>query len=407
MMPVAESNTYAPVWLAALRQQGKARFNTLGFPTTHDEEWRFTSVAPIVRAALEPSAPANVDGLPFTVPGACTLLVVNGRFVRADRAPKGVRLASLAEALRAEPELLERHLARYAGFENHAFAALNTGSVEDGAFVVVARNQVVETPIHLLHVAAGAGVSHPRTLVLAGANSQLSLVESYIGLSDDVYFTNAVTEICAGENAVVEHCKVQLERPQSFHVAVMQAEVGRSANLTSHSISFGAALARNDTGALLGEGSECTLNGLYMAGGRQHVDNHTAIDHAKPHAVSHQLYKGILDGHAAAVFNGKIYVRPDAQKTDAKQTNKNLLLSEDAAVNTKPELQIWADDVRCTHGATIGQLDAESIFYLQSRGIGREDARAMLTRAFAGDILERIRIPALRARLEEVLAEKL
>jgi Fe-S cluster assembly protein SufD len=318
-----------------------------------------------------------------------------------------VKAGSLAEALRADPDSVRPHFGQHAEFLNHSFVALNTAFANDGAYVRVPRGVVVERPVELVFVASGPGISHPRTLITAGPNAQVTIAETYIGAGDDVYFTNAVTEIVAAENAVVDHYKLQVERPQSFHVATMQVAQGRSANFCSHSISLGGALVRNDANTVLSEGAECTLNGLYLANGRQHVDNHTAIDHAQPHAVSHELYKGILDGHATAVFNGKIYVRKDAQKTDAKQTNKNLVLSEDAVINTKPELQIWADDVRCTHGATIGQLEPEAVFYLQSRGIGKEAARDLLTYAFARDILERIRINGLRERLEQVLFERL
>ncbi|MFB3828651.1 MAG: Fe-S cluster assembly protein SufD [Bryobacteraceae bacterium] len=415
MTSTAEQNRYlaaweelsadVPAWLAALRHRAMRRFSDLGFPTTHDEEWRFTNVAPVARTQWQPSARTVAEKL-FAVPGAAALGFVNGRLASADPAPEGTRLSSLADAMRAEPELLERHLGAYADFEHHAFAALNTAFASEGAFVLVGRNRVVQTPIHIVWAAAGPGITQPRTLVLAGANSQVTVIETYIG-ADGEYFTNAVTEICAGENALVEHYKLQLEGPRAFHVGVTQAQVGRAANYSAHSIALGGALARNDSNAVLGEGSQATLNGLYLAGGTQHIDNHTAIDHASPHAASRQLYKGILDGRATAVFNGKIYVRPDAQKTDAKQTNKNLVLSEDAVIHTKPELQIWADDVRCTHGATIGQLDAESVFYLRSRGIGAGQARQILTEAFARDILDYVRVESLRELLEKVLTEKL
>jgi Fe-S cluster assembly protein SufD len=280
--------------------------------------------------------------------------------------------------------------------------------LDDGAFVRIARGTVVEQPIHLVFTTlAGAEtpVVHPRILVIAGAQSQCRIVESYAGLRG-VYFTNAVTEIVAGEGAVVDHYKVQQEGREAYHVATAQAQVGRSANFSSHSISLGGALVRNDANAVLSEGSHATLNGLYMVNGSQHVDNHTAIDHAKPHGTSHELYKGILDGKSTAVFNGKIFVRKDAQKTDSKQTNKNLVLSDDAVINTKPELQILADDVRCTHGATIGQLDAESMFYLQSRGIGQREARELLIFAFARDVVDRVQVEPLRNTLESALYEK-
>ena len=242
---------------------------------------------------------------------------------------------------------------------------------------------------------------------MAEPNTQAVIVETYAATECGHYFTNAVTEIVAGENAVIDHYKVQLEGKEALHFGAMQVAVGRAANFSSHSISLGGAWVRNEPTVVLAEGAEATLNGLYLVGGRQHVDNHTSIDHAKPHGASHELYKGILDGKASAVFNGKIFVRKDAQKTDAKQTNKNLVLSEDASINTKPELQIWADDVRCTHGATIGQMDAEALFYLRSRGIGRLEARDMLTYAFARDVIDRIKVAPLRERLEQVLFERL
>jgi Fe-S cluster assembly protein SufD len=243
-------------------------------------------------------------------------------------------------------------------------------------------------------------------LIVAAADSQATIIETYEG-SGGTYLTNSVTEIVAGDHTVIDHYKLQTESPNAFHVATLQIQLGRDTNFRSHSLSFGGALVRNDVNAVLSEGSECTLNGLYLVNGAQHIDNHTSIDHAKPHAASHELYKGILDGKSSAVFNGKILVRKDAQKTDAKQTNKNLVLSEESVINTKPELQIHADDVRCTHGATIGQLDAEGMFYLQSRGIGKVEARNLLIVAFARDIVDRIKVEPLRDRLEKLLLEKL
>jgi Fe-S cluster assembly protein SufD len=266
---------------------------------------------------------------------------------------------------------------------------------------------ILETPIHLVFVTTAAGegtVSHPRNLVVAGVGSQATVVESYLGLEEELYFTNAVSEIAAGERAVLDHYKVQHESREAFHVANLQVHQEQASKFSTHYLGFGGALVRNEVRAALeGEGCECTINGLYMAGDRQHLDNHTVIDHAKPHCASHELYKGILDGKAHGVFNGKIFVRQDAQKTDAKQTNKTLLLSDDAVINTKPQLEIYADDVKCTHGATVGQLDADAIFYLRSRGIGREAARSLLTFAFANDIISRVKVEPIRARLEQTL----
>jgi Fe-S cluster assembly protein SufD len=352
-------------WIKDLRETAFRRFVQLGFPTTHNEEWRFTNVAPIARIAWA----AQAAGTP----------------------------GPLAKAA-------EHHLGQYASLDN-AFVALNTAFLSDVKVVEVPKNTVVEAPIEITYDMADEGAArHPRTLVLVGAGSQCTIVETYKGAG--TYFTNAVTEIVAGDGAVVDHYKLQQESLSAFHVATMQVTLGRSANFSSHSISLGAALARHDANATLSEGTEAVLNGLYIVNGTQHVDNHTAIDHAKPHAASHELYKGILDGRAQAVFNGKILVRKDAQKTDSKQTNKNLVLSDEAVINTKPELQILADDVRCTHGATIGQLDAEMMFYLRSRGIGANQARSLLIYAFAQDIVDRIKVQSLRDSLERTLFEK-
>jgi Fe-S cluster assembly protein SufD len=376
--------TAAPTsFLERIHEDARQRFSELGYPTTHDEDWRFTSVARIARTTFVPVSRTGLLACP--VPG--------------------VQIEKLSES-----GLIEAHLARYADYQTNAFVALNTASFEDGLLIRIAKGAVIEQPIHLLFESSANGkptVSHPRTLILAGPDSHATIVETYTGTANQLYFTNAVTELVAGDNAVIDHYKLQTESQQAYHVATLQVQVGRGANLRSHSISFGGALVRNDVNAVLSEGCECTLNGLYLVSGEQHIDNHTSIDHAKPHAASHELYKGILDGQSSAVFSGKILVRKDAQKTDAKQTNKNLVLSEEAVINTKPELQIHADDVRCTHGATIGQLDPEGIFYLQSRGIGLAEARNLLIYAFARDIVDRIKVAPLREELERTLLEKL
>ena len=369
-----------------IREEARQRFSELGFPTTHDEDWRFTSVAPISKLVAQALVPAAAALLPAQV--------------------RGVEISKLSEAPR---ELIEAHLARYASYQTNAFVALNTANFQDGLLIRIAKGAVIEEPIELVIQSSANGhptVSHPRTLIVAGADSHATIVETYTG-NGGAYLTNSVTEIVAGDHAVIDHYKLQTESARAFHVATLQVQLGRDTNFRSHSLSFGGALVRNDVNAVLSEGSECTLNGLYLVAGEQHIDNHTAIDHAKPHAASHELYKGILDGKSSAVFSGKILVRKDAQKTDAKQTNKNLVLSEDAVINTKPELQILADDVRCTHGATIGQLDPEGIFYLQSRGIGLADARNLMIYAFARDIVDRIKVASLREQLEKLLLEKL
>jgi Fe-S cluster assembly protein SufD len=395
-----------PGWLRRIREEAIQRFEELGFPTTREEDWKFTNVAPIARTRFHPAEPASVVLRDSDKP---RLVFVNGRY-SPELSSGSLPVTSLRAALREDAQVLGQHMARYASYQDHAFRALNTAFFEDGAFIQIPKAAVIEEPIHLVFVSKAGerpAVSYPRNLILIGEDSQVAVVETYLGAGDGVYFTNAVTEIVAGPNAVVEHYKLQQESERAFHIASLQVVQGRDCHFTSHSISLGGALVRNDVNSVLSEGAECTLNGLYLVHGRQHVDNHTVIDHAKPHAASHELYKGILDGQSSAVFNGKILVRKDAQKTDAKQTNKNLVLSEDAVINTKPELQIYADDVRCTHGATIGQIDPDAIFYLRSRGIGAEQARHLLTYAFAREILDRMKLEPLRERLEQKLFERL
>ncbi len=414
-----------PSWIPPLRRAALSRFSEMGFPTRRDEEWRFTNVAPIERVPFQRAGAGRnallsdrIAGFTFDGLQAATQLVfVNGHYAPElstfQTLPQGVTVSSLAKALRDDAALVEPHLARVAGFEHQAFTALNTAFLSDGAFVHIGRGRIVEEPIHLLFVSTSTGgdeptVSHPRTLIVADENSQTTIIESYAGWDGDVYFTNAVTEVVAAENTVVDHYKLLRESDTAFHIANMQIRLARTSSFSSHSLMLGGAIVRNDVGAHLGgEGIECTLNGLYMGTGDQLIDNHTTIDHAMPHCNSHEVYKGILDGKARGVFNGKIFVQLDAQKTDAKQTNKALLLSDDAQINTKPQLEIFADDVKCTHGATIGQLDENAIFYLRSRGIGAQEARSLLVYAFAGDIIDRIKIEPVRAQLQKSLFAQL
>ncbi len=409
-----------PGWVVRARSHALERFGVLGFPTTREEEWRFTSVAPIadsrfVVARNGASAVTAGSIASFEWPGdrAATLVFVNGRYAQAASAveglPAGVRVESLAGAL-TDP-VLEPHLTRIADTSGHAFAALNTAFLADGAFVYIPASTVVDAPIHLLFLTIGEGeptMAHPRVLLVAEANSQVTVVESYGALAAGRYLTNAVTEIVAGPNATVHHYKVQRESPASYHVGLIFLRAARDASLASHSISLGGALVRNEVTAVLdGEGAGCTLNGLYVSDGSRLVDNHTTIDHVRAHCASREVYKGILADRARAVFNGKIMVRPDAQKTDAKQTNKALLLSEDAQINTKPQLEIFANDVKCTHGAAVGQMDDEAVFYLRARGIGEREARHVLIRAFAGDVLNQMPLEGLRASLDDELVRRL
>ena len=407
--------------LGTLRARGFARFSEVGLPTTRLESWRFTNVGPVTQRRFAVPAPADPEPsaiMPFELTGVegPQIVCVDGRYSpqlsSVGGLPAGVELRSLADVLATDPQSVVRQLAQLAHFDDPgaSFTALNTGLLQDGLVVRIPDHTILETPIRLLFVSTGGDdvMSHPRTLIVAGANSQVRLVESYAGLSDGAYLTNAVTEVFVGDHAVVDHYKLLRESVEAFHVASMHLRLERSATFSSTSITLGGAIARNDVMAeLQGEGGECTLNGLYLVNDTRLVDNHTTIHHAKPHCNSHELYKGILDGRARAVFNGKIIVAIDAQKTDAKQTNKALLLTEEAQINTKPELEIFANDVKCTHGATIGQLDADALFYLRSRGLDREQARDVLIHAFASDLVNRIEIAPIREQLDAVLLQQL
>jgi Fe-S cluster assembly protein SufD len=405
-------------WLSELRQSAASSFAQLGYPTTKLEDWKYTSVAPIASLSFEPADPLAefpleaLRALPVWDLEASRLVFLNGRF-REDLSsppPDGVRVVNLERAMADDDPLLSQHLGRYANYRDQAFVALNTALFGDGLLVQIPNGLIVEKPLLLIFVASGrpgqAAALHPRNLIIAGSGSQAALLECYFGIGEGTYFTNAVTEIALGENAILDHYKVQGESRSAFHVATVQVCQGRSSAFYSRSICWGGALTRNDLNVVLdAEGTDCTLDGLYLASGSQHVDNHTMIDHAKPHSSSRELYKGILDGSSVGVFNGKIIVRRDAQKADAYQANRNLLLSDEAEINTKPQLEILADDVRCTHGATIGQIDHDALFYMRSRGIPREEARQLLIYAFANEVLGRIRDDSIRGRLEGILLE--
>jgi Fe-S cluster assembly protein SufD len=417
-----ESLAGEPAWLASFRKKGMERFQDLGFPTTFHEEWKYTDVTPIRRTPFA-AASYELDGItvdcltkiPLCDLGDIRITLVNGFYSpelsRLEGLPSGVTVTTIAQALTTHGEIIQAHLGRYAAMYDHPYVALNSALQGEGIFIHVPRGKVVEPLIHALMVTTSTGepaAAHPRILIVAEEESQATVVETYVGLTDDAYFTNAVVEIVVAERAHLDHYKVQHESEAAFHIATQQLEQSANSTFVSHSISLGAALARNDINNRLGgEHIESTINGLYLAGGRQHVDNHTIIDHAYPNCNSWEVYKGILWGRSTGVFNGKIFVRQDAQKTDSKQTNQNLLLSEDATINTKPQLEIYADDVRCTHGATVGQLDPNALFYLRARGIPMDEARSMLVFAFAGDLLTRIKPPRLREELETLLFARL
>lgn len=401
----------APAWVKACRERAQSQFATAGFPNTRQEDWRFTNIAPIAEAEFSiaegafAQAPALVAGV--NVPGAVRLVIVNGEFAAglSDLAalPKGLRIASLRDGARDATDGLETHLAQVFSLATHPFAALNTAFLDDGVAILVTAGAAVETPVHIVVVTGGdtAVVAHPRVLIVAGENSQVRVAQTFIGTPDSVYFNNAVAEVVVGRGALVRLYTDQRESDRAFHVANIQAQVAAKGVFESHAFSTGGRIMRHDIGiGLKGEGADCTMNGVYLADGERLMDTHTSLDHAMPHCTSHEIYKGILAGQAKAVFNGRIIVRLDAQKTDAKQTNRALLLSNEATINSNPQLEIFADDVKCTHGAAVGQLDEEALFYLQARGLDRAAARDMLLHAFAGEVLEGLTIPALRAQVE-------
>jgi len=410
------SEVSEPAWLAARRRDAAARFAATGFPTPKHEDWHYTSTAPIAEAAFptlrDASATVTADELaPFVFGDASawpTAVFVNGRF-DAERSslgtlPDGVRVLPFAQALAERPELLERHLGRITGGDEQPFAALNTALFQDGVVIVVSKEMEADVPVHVVWASdanAARGATNPRTLVVAERHSKLTVIESYVGLGDATYFTNAATEVELADGATMTHVRIQRESARAFHVGAVEARQGRDSHWVSFSFAAGAKLSRTNVfTALDGEGCGATLNGLYMLDGEQHCDHQTRIEHAQPNTYSREVYKGILDDRAHGVFNGKVYVHPVAQKTDGKQTNNTLLLSEQARIDTKPQLEIFADDVKCTHGATVGRLDETALFYMKSRGVSAETARKLLTYAFAADVLETIELPAVRDALE-------
>jgi Fe-S cluster assembly protein SufD len=416
-----EKESKNPPWIFPLRKAGISKFAELGFPTVKQEDWRFTNVAPITKLPFNPVfVPAterlNAEVLTkfaFSSLPSTRLVFVDGHFAGhlSSRSPEGLRAGSLAQALAQDSTLLEKHLGRYTQGEDNAFTSLNTAFFQDGVFVHVPAGKIVTDPVQIIYVATGSETGatvNPRNLIIVEKGAQLTILESYVSLGDAPYFTNAVTEIVAEENSIVEHCKFQDEGASAFHMAAIHIRMARNCHLWSHSIATGARLSRNNIRtSLAGEGVQCVLNGLYLTKGDQLADHHMVVEHAQPHCNSHEYYNGILDDRSKGVFHGRILVRQAAQKTDAKQTNKNLLLSENATADTKPQLEIYADDVKCTHGATIGQLNEESIFYLRARGIGLEIARRMLIHAFAGEIIERIRHQAIREEMDQLIWDRL
>jgi Fe-S cluster assembly protein SufD len=387
-----------------IRDQAAQRFEQLGWPTPRQEEWKYTNVGPIARTQWRTGAPPVQTGEGARPPlegdafryhdrAAAELVFVNGHLVEQTGAFWKT----------PEPE----HYARYADYMRHPFTALNTANAQDGAFIEIPDGTVVDGFIHLLFIGDGDGVwSHPRNLIVAGRNAQVTVVETYAGRG--TYFTNVVTELVAKEGAVVDHYKIGCESAEAFHIGTLQIHQERSASVISRCITIGGALVRNEINvALAGEGASITLDGLFTLTDNQHADNHTVIDHLYPHCDSVELYKGILDQSARGIFDGRIIVRPDAQKTNSRQTNHNLLLSETAIADSKPTLEIHNDDVKCNHGSTIGQLDEEALFYLRSRGIGEAEARSLLVHAFASEIVDRMKIDAVREQVRRQMFRRM
>ena len=412
-----------PAWLQTARRVGLNRFAELGFPTPRDEDWRFTNLAALTALPFQLTPAGNdhrvngetLAGLPFAQLAGDRLVFVDGRFAPGLSAIQphagGVVVTHLAAALKTHAGLIEPHLTRLASSEGQAFTALNEAFFTDGAFIHLPARRAVADPIRLVFVATGhepGAAVFTRNLIVAGAASQATLIEQFVSLGTEPHVTNAATELVTDDGAVIEHVRLQDENEAAFHLGSFHGRLGRSTNLNLHSLALGARLSRyNIRACLAGEGIEAVLNGLYLADGQRLADHHMIVEHAQPNCASHEYFNGILAGKSKGVFHGRILVRPGAQKTDAKQTNKNMLLSDEATADTKPQLEIYADDVKCTHGATIGQLHPEHIFYLRARGIPLETARRMLIHAFAGEIIDRVRNAPIRSELDQVVWDRL
>ncbi len=412
---LANASAYKSERYLPIRESAMKYFRELPLPSSRTEDWRFTSVANLVKVPFQRASAGlsvkETDLPAMAVADAIRLVFVNGRFdgtlSRIGPLPTGVAIGSLANA---DTNLVRDHLAEIASFDDHVFTALNTSVLEDGAYVIVSPGNIFEKTIEILHVTVSTPTplaAYPRTLIVLGQGSQARVIERFLALGEDVYFNDAVCEIRLAADALLDHAKIQQENLRAYHVSNTQAILAGKSTFTTNYVGLGGSWVRNEVRVRFdGEFAEATVNGVYLGGGTQHLDNHTVIDHAQPNCASHELYKGILGGKAQGVFNGKIFVRKDAQKTDAKQTNKALLLSQDATINTKPQLEIFADDVKCTHGATVGQLDETQLFYLRSRGIPQHEAQGMLTFAFANDIVRRIQAELLREELESLIVNR-
>ncbi len=418
----AEYQAIAPVlpgrdlpWLQSLRAQALEKFSARGFPSLREEEWRYTNVSAIEKKLFSPSmsiASSHIDTdwlKSYQLEDAWSVVLVDGHFSGElsvlEGLPEAVSVMSMADALVKQPEALERYINQAVNYNEHGFIAFNTAWFTDGLFVHIPAKQVLEKPVQVLHLITQADVlATTRNIIVADEMAEAEIIETFAGL-DNAYLTAAVTEVFIGVNAGVTFYKMQCEPEKAYHFGGAYIKQSRDARFSHHNFAFGGLLARSDVHADLDHASECELNGLYLGIKRQHIDNHTRINHLKPHAISRELYKGVLDDRARGVFQGRVIVAVDAQKTDSQMNNRNLLLSNDAEADTKPQLEIYADDVKCGHGVTVGQLDEKSIFYLQSRCVDEETARNMLTFAFANEMVDKVKIKGLHDRvLEQVLA---
>ena len=408
-------------WLELVRGSAMDRFEQLGFPSVIDEEWKYTNLASLARESFVPATaseeiPGDVNTFAYPETATAYLVVVNG-FLREELSVKtGLESVVAVDLFHAGADarynkIVRKYLARNAGYHDSGLTALNTAFLQSGVFIWIPKNVELETPIQITFVAdpsAQGSANFPRVLIVAEENSSATVIESFVSNGDERYFTNAIAEIVVKDGARLDHYRLQRESHKAFHVSTTSAELGRASRYHTTSINLGAQLARHDVSVVMDhEGAETSVDGLYMVGSDQHTDTHSVIDHKQPHCTSHQLYKGILDGNGRAVFNGKIFVREGAQKTDAMQTNKNLLLSDKARVDTKPQLEIFADDVKCAHGAAVGQIDPEELFYLETRGITPELGRSLLTYGFAEEVIGKIKLASIRSELDEVVLRQL
>lgn len=410
----------AAPWLELVRGSAMDRFEQLGFPSVREEEWKYTNLATLAKESFVPATSADdlnsIDASRFAYPEAAGahLVVVNG-FLRDDLSDT----SALADVIATDlfnavsdaryNKLIRKYLARNAGYHNNGLTALNTAFLQSGVFICIPKNVKLETPLQITFIGGTANsATFPRVLVVAEEHSSATLIENFVAGGEQRYFTNAIAEIVLKDGAHLDHYRLQRDSKKAFHVSTTSAELGRASRYDTTSINLGAQLSRHDISVVMDhEGAETAVDGLYMVASDQHTDTHSVIDHKQPHCTSHQLYKGILDGNARAVFNGKIFVREGAQKTDAMQTNKNLLLSEKARIDTKPQLEIYADDVKCAHGAAVGQIEPEELFYLETRGIGPELGRSLLTYGFAEEVIAKIKLDSIRAELDQTVLKRL